>query len=93
MTCVVHVLHVMGKFFPQNGSLSTAVKVNMQPLEFNDLEGNSEEVDSNFLVLCLKQNLPSSPSVPIFIIPAIKKSLVNLIYPSVSEGCIYMLIQ
>ena len=47
----------------------------MQPQEFNsefnDLEGNSEETGSNFLVLCSKQNLSSSPAVPIFIVPSI----------------------
>lgn len=62
MTCVAH--------------LSTAVRVNMQPQdfnqEFNDLEGNSAESDSHFLVLCSKQNLSGFPFVPIFIIPAIK---------------------
>jgi len=75
VTYLTHLLHVTGKFCPQKGSLSSGVRVNMQPQEFNsefnDLEGNSEETGSNFLVLCSKQNLSSSPAVPIFIVPSI----------------------
>lgn len=68
----MHLLHVTGMSLPQKGSLSTVVRVNMQPQECNDLKGNLKERGSHFLVLHLKKNILGSPFVTIFIIAAVQ---------------------